>query len=1042
MRSLVLVGPGNRLDSYNPNNGKKDTGSNARDHKEALKQAFESKVYPHVAQEEICTYVNTLRDTGRSKQQEIWRITQAIEAYQECLSLAKIHPDSNVLADYDITSFGSFVKASSSDDWQSRKVLFQEVKSKFSEQVENLDKKMRLLRRFSDCAFFSMPELPEELEELLDVTTKKELFLHYGPSDNEKEMGAIPYIANNVPSKTSRFDHIHELLNYTVQMVQEIGVQDWIFRQHIVELHKLIKEDEPTAIQTITDFFPGIDPFLFRNDKNTDEIAAQINQLFHANEAALDMYLTDYILPSITTHNQSINSNSFDLVDMFSKVQGFTGTPWNRDTFHHRLTTHKATGTDGESVQVLQRESTLIQTLNREQEASVGTIIESLDLDQECRAFIDCGALFKGISNLDAARMLLKRVNQQYPEIKEIVFYLDNKKSVLRQKADETFKIIDFDKSSTSPEHRFTYYDHSHTVGADIPQYEHAQAVVTVGKSLRLRDLFQGMWRMRGVSKGQTIKLLVGSDVADALHGNVTRDSILSFTNSKQAEQLESHLLQSTPLQFKSRERRARFNSLIHQPISQIESETVASFISDKTIEPETLYEGRRVRTSKEEIIEKMTQRQQEDEFTAQIKEKALNALPSECAYPCYPEGRETEMEQEQEIEEEVQKEVQQEVFKSMNQIKRHPVGSYDRLLTYARKSTQARTIYKSLHPDLRVSKNWAQAGLFQNEFQLPCDYLLVVMSPGAEKHVVMLHEWDVQAIIKEYETYSTGGNKVPIPVGIIDAKTGDVYHVNEFADTEEIKQLATDPIFQEMAVQVKFLNGQLVYTQEELERLRIWLNGQDKSRLLDFFRDDVLKRYPEKLKVFERTPLFAMLAQDYTPLNTHKESRPSINLERQAVVADILRNLARVTGSNISIRHKSMINKRMSQHLATSIKLLIPHINELDVNVVYKDTIKNFQDAVLYLNKELQIDIPKRQGLFSISNSREELKEEMIALRNCIKSKLNEYYKKELTNGLVEKSRENSWSVSVSAMKKYLEKFDSITDDITLRIAIERFEK
>ena len=58
-------------------------------------------------------------------------------------------------------------------------------------------------------------------------------------------------------------------------------------------------------------------------------------------------------------------------------------------------------------------------------------------------------------------------------------------------------------QSNLPESERFTYYNV--TTGADIPQHALAKAVVTVSKSVALRDLLQGVWRMRGLDKKQQV---------------------------------------------------------------------------------------------------------------------------------------------------------------------------------------------------------------------------------------------------------------------------------------------------------------------------------------------------------------------------------------------------------------------------------------------------------------------------------------------------------------------------------------------------------
>lgn len=60
-----------------------------------------------------------------------------------------------------------------------------------------------------------------------------------------------------------------------------------------------------------------------------------------------------------------------------------------------------------------------------------------------------------------------------------------------------------------SAEHRFTFFDHVHTTGTDVPQPPNARCALTLSKDLTFRDLAQGAYRMRGIGVGQTVHLLM-----------------------------------------------------------------------------------------------------------------------------------------------------------------------------------------------------------------------------------------------------------------------------------------------------------------------------------------------------------------------------------------------------------------------------------------------------------------------------------------------------------------------------------------------------
>ena len=72
-------------------------------------------------------------------------------------------------------------------------------------------------------------------------------------------------------------------------------------------------------------------------------------------------------------------------------------------------------------------------------------------------------------------------------------------------------------QSTLLPSQRFTFYDQVHTTGMDIKQALDATAVCTLGKDMTLRDHAQGVYRMRGLGRGQTIIVLVVDEVRELI---------------------------------------------------------------------------------------------------------------------------------------------------------------------------------------------------------------------------------------------------------------------------------------------------------------------------------------------------------------------------------------------------------------------------------------------------------------------------------------------------------------------------------------------
>ena len=144
------------------------------------------------------------------------------------------------------------------------------------------------------------------------------------------------------------------------------------------------------------------------------------------------------------------------------------------------------------------------------------------------------GALITGMGNEEVARYLLANGLQGM----DACVFLDGKdeKMVVDRSGGQP---VPLNRSGVSAEKRFTFYDQVHTTGMDIKQALDACAVVTLGKDMTLRDyaqvrklrivwtvnsslLPQGCYRMRGLGRGQTLKLLIVDEVAELIKRGVS----------------------------------------------------------------------------------------------------------------------------------------------------------------------------------------------------------------------------------------------------------------------------------------------------------------------------------------------------------------------------------------------------------------------------------------------------------------------------------------------------------------------------------------
>ena len=131
-------------------------------------------------------------------------------------------------------------------------------------------------------------------------------------------------------------------------------------------------------------------------------------------------------------------------------------------------------------------------------------------------ALIDTGALITGLSNKAVAEHLLKA---GLKTLKGVVFLDEqDRQMVLLRKG---MKVVKLSESGLAWHERFSFYDQVHTTGMDIKQAVDACAALTLGKDMVFRDYAQGAFRMRGIGKGQTIKLLIIPEIIERIKTEV-----------------------------------------------------------------------------------------------------------------------------------------------------------------------------------------------------------------------------------------------------------------------------------------------------------------------------------------------------------------------------------------------------------------------------------------------------------------------------------------------------------------------------------------
>ena len=373
-----------------------------------------------------------------------------------------------------------------------------------------------------------------QLTVFLSITLSKSGRKDYTSSEDSSVIVSIPAHLCQA-AEGSRFGTAYEAMNYTTQLILQYGMSathiaeaiDKIRLQAMQQFEKGTPIDEIEACVKFSKLYPEKKLLQTFDNKDYETIADRLK----SNPILLLDFAEQFVLPQLEVYRKKAAYNAHRLLGMFKHTYGFTGTPWNWGAWPKSLGKPVFDeGTDGLTIQLLQEKekafgnkavitSSLPQAPNAKQSLIKTQVFHILDsfigpgkLLENNRSFIDLGVVFKPTtndSNREVAQAILDYFNQpdrlQNPPIQGVVFFIKDELFVLMQDG----RVIPYAKCDLPAENRYTFYDSAHTIGTDIPQAILAEAIVTIGENLYLKDLLQAVWRMRGLAALQSVVFFV-----------------------------------------------------------------------------------------------------------------------------------------------------------------------------------------------------------------------------------------------------------------------------------------------------------------------------------------------------------------------------------------------------------------------------------------------------------------------------------------------------------------------------------------------------
>ncbi|MBP9722432.1 MAG: DUF3638 domain-containing protein, partial [Gammaproteobacteria bacterium] len=446
------------------------------------------------------------------------------------------------------------------------------------------DEQIAAIKKF--LAFYSI-----QIHSMLPSTLNRKHNQHYGRPNPEKVVKpfdglvTIPFEAAKKPKHGSRFSNIIEEINYSFQSALLNPVPFEIGRLFVLGLYASCLSDPSlmTRAQEIlcppsTDEAEKIDIAKIDIDKNDD--IKKVLKLLNGSNAFRLLCTAQYGLASQTYSSHVLTSTAITHACLYGCASSMTGTPWNLQAMHPRITEHYTPDTSGEAevlANLRNTEKTTVSSYGPDKDIKITINTLSISTTKETRTLIDIAGSFRDSSNLEVACAIAEKCLQLNKDIKYILFFdtdnclyaLDVTDITKKIKLPSTDKKDIAAKLNCEPDACFTYYDQQHTTGVDIKQMTDANALVLVDGHTLHRDILQGVMRMRQLPESQTLRVLITSQLEQVLqkkYSKTATDPITIHEILHNAEEYEKTFVEADKL----KAIKARYNNIYADALCQI----------------------------------------------------------------------------------------------------------------------------------------------------------------------------------------------------------------------------------------------------------------------------------------------------------------------------------------------------------------------------------------------------------------------------------------------------------------------------------------
>lgn len=754
----------------------------------------------------------------------------------------------------------------------------------------------------------------EQLSHLLPYTLTRLCDEKYGIEEKNGGFLAIPFSAANTPNSGSQFSNAHITMNYTFQAYMKKGVTAAMVEQQIALLQqKALREiaesgskllaKETDAGKVFAQLKGDINIPLFNYKPfQLDNIVKRINESTEAKRK----FVAHIILPQMEHFETKISCNAQNLVALFGKVMGFTGTLWNGLSMHHKINLMEEAGTDAKTLSILWENSRDNAITIKE-----GSSIQMLDsIKEEGIAYdmiSDAGGYFKDGTNSAIAQKIAANNGG-----KAVAFYNGSGEQTLADGGGSAQ--LPLNQSNKAASERLTFLDQSHTTGADISQKRNAISLVTIGRNMLLRDLLQSVWRLRGLDKSQRVRFLVSEEVANIIRQTlklrenhpIQFDVILNFVIANQAAQQGRDNYKALNQQLANLPQQLLIKVLLTENLTNKAYLQAFRLLHFKWVKPASfsakeLYGTLTTEVESKEILERNKKECRDDineiftklPWLAQIgitqnqclkeidiiADRIKESLPSQLQISPHTidNDQTVEVETQTQTETEIQRETELEVQES-NYVENRKLGVvkanymaiyksfedavaelreckkiHDKEPIYTLDDCPAFSLESYLKSDKDLSSyNSAFAGIYLSinalEWTAALDDFKLLGTHRLDIHHLVIRDSDHRIIIMSQNEARNRHNN------------SDYYNLTlGYNDAEKQKDLPRDALFK--IVKIKFLNGEAQFNNEELKLLEIWFKEQGVAKMQKL-HELILAGFPKKLANYHGSRLQQLFAK------------------------------------------------------------------------------------------------------------------------------------------------------------------------------------